>query len=207
MQQDTKMKKNYTGLFMCGALLAGSLTTSCTSMDDRSLVKVEAIGIGALGGAAVGAGVGAAAGAIVGDNKKDVAAGAMIGGGVGLIGGLFVGNSWGDRVVAQKDAFKSTIDWHKAHIAELNALANKVDETNASIQAKIKTGKVSAACYKNTCKDIASLNKKIDTDIANAKNSGAAKSGDVSSRIAALTSKRNRLQRSLNQLGSIVEKA
>lgn len=201
------MKKNYTGLFMCGALLASSLTTSCTSMEDRSLVKVEAISIGAVGGAAAGAALGAAAGAIAGGNSKDVGTGALVGAGIGLIGGLIAGNEWGNEVIAKKDAFQNEIEWRKAHIERLDKWASKVDESNASIQAKIKSGKVSAKCYKNTSKTVQSMFKSLDADIANAKSSGAANSSDVGSRVAALTAKRNALQESLNQLGSVVEKA
>lgn len=201
------MKKNYTGLFMCGALLASSLTTSCTSMSDRSLVKVQAISLGAVGGAAAGAALGAAAGALAGGNSKDVGTGALIGAGIGLLGGIIAGDKWGDYVVKEKEAYKSEIEWRQNHIAVLNQWTSNVENSNANIQKQIQSGKVSAKCYNNTVKEVAEMNEKIDVSIANAKKSGAANSADVSSRIAALEKQRTQLQDSLNQLGSVVEKA
>lgn len=201
------MKKNYTGLFMCGALLASSLTTSCSSMSDRSLVKVQAISLGAAGGAALGAAAGAAAGALAGGNGKSVGTSALIGAGIGLIGGIIAGDKWGDHVVKEKEAYKSEIEWRQNHIAVMNQWTSNVEKANADIQKQIQSGKISAKCYDSTVKYVADMNKVIDEDIARAKNSGAADSADVSSRIAALEKQRTQLQDSLNQLGSVVEKA
>ena len=192
---------------MCGAMLASSLTTSCSSMSDRSLVKVQAISLGAAGGAALGAAAGAAASALAGGNGKSVGTSALIGAGIGLIGGIIAGDKWGDYVVKEKEAYKSEIEWRQNHIAVLNQWSSNVENSNANIQKQIQSGKVSAKCYNNTVKEVAEMNEKIDVSIANAKKSGAADSADVSSRIAALEKQRTQLQDSLNQLGSVVEKA
>lgn len=198
------MKKNYIGLFVCGAMLVSPLTTSCTSMSDRSLVKVETIGIGAVGGAAIGAGLGAATAAIAGGNKSDVGTGALIGAGIGLLAGAVVGDSWGDNVIAEKEAFKSEIEWRQAHIQRMDEWTAKVNETNATIQKRISEGKVSAKCYNATVKDVESMNKKIDSEIANAKKTNAS---DVNARIATLEKQRSQLMASVQSLGAIVEKA
>lgn len=181
------MKWNYTGLLICGALLASPLTTSCTSMDDRTLVKVETIFAGAAASAALACVPGAF---LLGHDKRD-GIGAL--GSAGLIGGIIIGNEWGNEVIAKKDAFQREIEWRKAHIERLDKWSNMVDESNANIQAKIKSGKVSAMCYKNTWKAAKLMFKALDDDIANAKNSGAANFSDVGSRVATLTAKRNAL--------------
>lgn len=200
------MKNKITGLVLCGAMAATPLlNTSCSSMSDDSLVKAQALSIGAAGGALAGAAVGAGVAALAGGNSKDVGMGAIIGAGVGLLGGLIAGNAWGDKVVAEKSAFRNEMEWYQAHIAQLDGRAKQVEEANAKLTASINSGKkITAKQAKATTKTVNQLIEACDKDIANAKK---ANNASVNSHIASLTTKRNNLQSQLGALSALTEQA
>lgn len=195
------MKHQITGALLCGAMFF----SSCSNMDDDSLVKVQTISIGAVGGAAVGAGLGAAVGALAGGNSKDVAAGAIIGGVVGLLAGAAAGDSWGDSVVKEKQAYRSEMEYIKANIAQLDGRAKQLDDCNAELAAQIKKrgNQISAASAAKTKKNINELITLTNKDIATAQSAG---DPTLNQKVAEVTAKRDNLQALAAQLDAVSEK-
>lgn len=198
------MKHQITGLLLCGAMAL----TSCSSMSDDSLVRTQAVSIGALTGAVGGAALGTGIAALTG-NKKNLAAGAIIGAGAGAVIGAIAGGIWGESVVKEKHAYAEEMDYIRANIQELDGRAAQIDKCNATLQdtiARLKRtkSKLSPSVAASTKKDINKLIELTDKDIATARAAG--NNAALSNKVASVTAKRNQLQSLAAKLDAVTEK-
>ncbi len=188
-------------VFACSCL---SLT-SCSGMSDSSVVKVQAITTGAVGGALAGGALAMAGSAIAGGGSSTNWKAAAVGAGVGLLVGAVAGNSWGDSVVEKKEAYKSTEEYIQAHMAQLDGRTTQINGAIADIDKQIQSQEaITAKAMAATQKAVNELIALTDRDINNAKESN---DPQIAEKITVLEAQRNALVQRVADLDAIVAKA
>lgn len=156
LYQLTILKYMKAKLFVCVSLCAAMGLSSCSSLSDSALARLQGTGIGVLGGGGIGAGIGAIAG-----GKK----GAAIGAGIGALVGGLAGYAWGASVAKEKNEYDRTEDYIRAHIDQLDSRVDDAEETNEKLEKQIasmrkENSRLSAQEY-NALRN--QLNSNIDT--------------------------------------------
>lgn len=190
-------------LFVCVSLCAAMGLSSCSSLSDGALARLQGTGIGVLGGGGIGAGIGAIAG-----GKK----GAAIGAGIGALVGGLAGYAWGDSVAKEKDQYARTEDYVRAHIKQLDSRVDDAEETNEKLAKQIasmqkENSRLATADYNTLRNQVNSNIKTINSDIAAADRAAKSASGDdlaeLREKRTALLAQRDAMNANLKTLGTL----
>lgn len=192
-----------TKFIVSSSLCVAMVMSSCSSLSDAALTRLQGTGIGVLGGGAAGAGIGALAG-----GKK----GAAIGAGIGVLVGGIAGYAWGDSVAKEKDQYAKTEDYVRAHINQLDSRVDDAERTNEKLQDQIASLKktnnsLSEADYNSLRNQVNSNIKTINSDIAAADRAAKSASGDELAKLrekrTELLAERDAMNANLKALGTL----
>lgn len=177
--------------------------SSCNSLSDETLTRLQGTFIGIPGGGAAGAGIGALAG-----GKK----GAVIGAGAGVLVGGIAGYVWGDSVAKEKEQYARTEDYVRAHIKQLDSRVDDAEEINEKLQDQIasmqkENRRLATADYNTLRNQVNSNIKTINSDIAAADRAAKSASGDnlaeLREKRTALLAQRDAMNANLQALGTL----